>query len=268
MLKIFIRIQKCLFSAILAWCALNVPAAAGGGPENLFLVVNPKSPDSLNVANHFIQLRHIPAGNVLYLPWNPKAEEVAIDGFRSQILNPIFEAIAARRLSAQIDYIVYSCDFPWLVLFDSDLNRFKNAASQDNGADKNGQNSQTSVQSRNDSAPKVASPPRASLNGLTYLWQSVLKGEADYLGMQSNRYIRLPVEEQKDMPTLGFRSAWQFGPQGELSSFARQKVHALYGPGSDRRPRQYGRRNFEIPQTQCRSRRHSPSGYNLFCKEH
>ena len=58
--------------------------------------------------------------------------------------------------------------------------------------------------------------PVGSLNGLTYLWQSVLKGEMDYLDLQSNRYTRLASSQQKGMPTLGFRSAWQFGPHGEL----------------------------------------------------
>ncbi len=34
--------------------------------------------------------------------------------------------------------------------------------------------------------------------------------------MKTNRLHSLSNDDKKDMPTLGFRSAWQFGPQGEL----------------------------------------------------
>ncbi|GAG85993.1 unnamed protein product, partial [marine sediment metagenome] len=47
------------------------PLSAGGGPENLFLLVNQSSQDSLTVANHYIDLRQLPAANVHYLKWDP-----------------------------------------------------------------------------------------------------------------------------------------------------------------------------------------------------
>ena len=82
--------------------------------------------------------------------------------------------------------------------------------------------------------------PVGSLNGLTYLWQSVLKGEADYLDLQSNRYTRLPLAQQKNMPTLGFRSAWQFGPHGELVESQGKSLPAIHGLGRYVRPGQHG----------------------------
>ena len=42
-------------------CGLAGVARAGGGPENVFLVVNPASADSLTVANTFTALRQVPA---------------------------------------------------------------------------------------------------------------------------------------------------------------------------------------------------------------
>jgi len=210
MSKLHLKTQLILSFAILIWCVLTTPAGAGGGPENVFLVVNPKSPNSLTIANNYIYLRRIPPGNVFYLPWDPQADQTDIDTFRSLILSPILETIRSRRLSAQIDCIVYSSDFPWGISIDSDLKKFEFSAS---APDKDGfQQSSLPVQPV---VPKQATPV-GSLNGLTYLWQAVLKGNADYWSLQSNRYTRLPTAKQKDMPTLGFRSAWQFGPQGEL----------------------------------------------------
>ena len=52
--------RNIFISAILAWCSLVALATAGGGPENVFLVVNPQSQGSLAIANNYIQLRHIP----------------------------------------------------------------------------------------------------------------------------------------------------------------------------------------------------------------
>ena len=201
-----------LLFAFFAFCTLTAPAAAGGGPENLLLVVNPKSPDSLKIANHYIHLRQIPPGNVFYLPWDPAVDSASIDDFRSQILNPIIEAIHSRRLSAQIDYVVYSTDFPWAIQLAGDVQKFEAPTSLSDSADKDFLHEPLPGRRV---VPKQLTPV-GSLSGLTYLWQSVLKGEVSYLDLHSNRYIRLPDEQQKNMPTLGFRSAWQFGPHGEL----------------------------------------------------
>jgi hypothetical protein len=51
---------------------------------------------------------------------------------------------------------------------------------------------------------------------MTYLWSLVRQGLPEYVEFQSNRYMRLPFAEQKGEPTLGFRSATQFGPRGDL----------------------------------------------------
>jgi hypothetical protein len=210
--KLFLKTRLALFFAFFSLCLAPTPVAAGGGPENVLLVVNPKSPDSLTIANYYIHLRQIPAGNVFYLPWEPKADQASIDDFRSQILNPIIETIHSRRLSAQIDYVVYSSDFPWAIQLGSDIQKFENPVSISDNSDKD--ISQQPLPGRR-VMPKQFTPV-GSLSGLTYLWQSVLKGEVDYLDLQSNRYTRLPESQQKSMPTLGFRSAWQFGPHGEL----------------------------------------------------
>src|SRR5438445_12565114 len=104
-----------------AWFGWASRSQAGGGPENLFLVVNAHSQNSLTVANQYIQLRHIPPGNVCYLDWDGSLDATDIETFRQKILIPAIEAISARALSNQIDYLVYSCDFPTRIDFAADL---------------------------------------------------------------------------------------------------------------------------------------------------
>jgi hypothetical protein len=188
---------------------------AGGGPENVFLVVNPQSADSMTIANDYLRLRQIPAGNIFYLPWDPKKEEVDVDAFRNTILKPILEAIRNRRLTAQIDYVIYSSDFPWQVTLHGDVAKFKDKPFPGAGIPK------TDLKEAGEEkvAPKgvpSACTPVGSINGMTYLSSFVMQNTPAYFDLQSNHYLRVPIEAQKDKPTLGFRSVWQFGPQGEL----------------------------------------------------
>lgn len=191
----------------LLW-AMSTAAFAGGGPENVLLVVNRKSSDSLTIANHYIRLRQIPPGNVLTLAWDPKQQSTTVDEFRKKILGPIFQTITQRRLQGQIDYIIYSSDFPWTVTLKSDVDRA--LAEKREAAEVSGNSTKE---------PKWPDQlkPTGSINGLTYLWESVLQGKPlQYMELQSNRYTRLPIREQEDMPSLNFKSTRKFGPRGEV----------------------------------------------------
>jgi uncharacterized protein (TIGR03790 family) len=86
---------------------------AGGGPENVFLVVNSNSDSSKTIANHYIELRKIPPNNVFYVDWKGSLGACSGKNFREQILMPALKAIDDRKLTQQIDYLVYSSDFPW-----------------------------------------------------------------------------------------------------------------------------------------------------------
>ena len=166
-----------------------VAARAGGGPENVFLVVNSESADSLAVANAFAALRGVPPINVLMLPWTDGTESTTIESFRTGLLAPILRAIDARNLSTQIDYIVYSCDFPWRIDFAKEL------PPQLVGKDKY---------------------PSGSLTGMTMLYGSVQNRRPDYLDPTSNRYWRPVDVDGVPESTDGFRGWYGWGPQGEL----------------------------------------------------
>jgi hypothetical protein len=175
---------------VLVAAALRADAVrAGGGPENVFLVVNAKSADSLAVANAYAALRGIPAINVLMLPWNREDEGVPIGVFRNDLLRPILQAIDARRLAPQIDQIVYSTDFPWRVDFAEEL------------------------------PPELVGKdkfPSGSLTGMTMLFASVRAGIPAYLDPASNRYWRPLDAEGVPSATNGFRGWYGWGPEGEL----------------------------------------------------
>lgn len=170
------------------------------------LVVNRKSPSSLTVANHYARLRQIHGGNVLSLPWDPAAQTTDVDTFRQQILAPVLTAIQKRRLNEQIDYVVYSTDFPWGIELTSDMDRFLAP----------GGKVDLSPLGKPPWQPPKGQKPTGSISGLTYLWQPVMTGNPGYLELTSNQYMRRVSVDPKDAPSLGFRSTHQFGRDGEL----------------------------------------------------
>lgn len=164
-------------------------AIAGGGPENLALVVNARSWASLTVANHYARLRQIPHSNVIYLDWPDPVLEVDVDAFRERILQRVLNEINKRGLASQIDYVVYSSDFPYAVDVSADVQGV--------------------------GLPKQLTPT-GSINGLTYLAQRTLVKDPRYLQLDVNRYMRLPDAPASVEPTVGFRGWYTWGELGEL----------------------------------------------------
>ena len=174
---------------IVAVLVLAPTARAGGGPENCLLVVNAESVDSLAIANAFATLRHVPPINVMMLPWKGSREAVTIAEFRSAILLPILRTIESRRLTSQIDCIVYSSDFPWRIDFKAELPA--ELAAQD-------------------------AHPSGSLTGMTMLHGAVQSGGPAWLDAASNDYFRPLDADGVPRNTLGFRSWYGWSPNGDL----------------------------------------------------
>jgi len=159
--------------AIALAIALTAPALAGGGPDTLFLVVNEDSWASQTVANTYVWLRSIPPGNVFYLRGLPAFHTTGVEAFRETILKPTLRAIDARGLKGRIDTIVYSSDLPW-------------------GIDVRGDVGQKQL-------PRIITK-RASINGLTYLYELVLDKDIEYLNLASNWYYRRPLPRAQAAP--------------------------------------------------------------------
>lgn len=146
---------------------------AGGGPENVAVVVNADSWASLAVANQYVALRRIPECNVIYLNGLPGNLSIDVEQFRELILKPVLQTLDQRGLSAQIDCIAYSADLPYSVHVQGDVGEHK--------------------------LHRVLTP-EASINGLTYLYSLVLAKDAPgYLSLTSNRYFRRLIGAPEDL---------------------------------------------------------------------
>lgn len=181
----------CIGLVVMAVPLLAAPVRAGGGPENLLLVVNPASADSLTIANAYVQLRNIPPLNVLLLPWKDGDESTTIDRFRGEILMPVLRTIEGRGLAPQIDQIVYSSGFPWRIDFGAEL-----------------------------PAELAKLPalkfPSGSLTGMTMLFNAVQSGQPAWLDLESNDYCRPLGADGAPPTTVGFRSWYGWSDRGEM----------------------------------------------------
>lgn len=170
------------------WLGMSA-ARAGGGPENLLLVVNSHSWASQTIANHYIALRKIPAMNVVYLDWAGGIEPIDGNTFRAKILGPTLETMERRGLRWQIDYIVYSSDFPTAVNLTTEFANVKFDSK---------------------------ATPMISLNSATYLWYMMIARSPYVVDTGINRYFRNGPNRQVDAPTVAFHGWYGWGPKGEL----------------------------------------------------
>ncbi len=162
-------VQALILASLLLVSGWPTPSLlAGGGPENVAVVVNADSFASLAVANAFVAGRQIPSGNLIYLPLGDLLdfETVDVATFRQRILRPALETLDARGLAPQIDCLVYSADIPYAVRVAGDLGDRK--------------------------LPQVLTPT-ASVNGLTYLYALTLAEQPEYMNLGINFYARLPL---------------------------------------------------------------------------
>ena len=154
-------------------CAMAAVAWAGGGPENVAVVVNGESWASRTIANHYVKLRGIPAINVIHLDGLKGFQSIDVNTFREQILLPVMKTLWERGILQQIDCIAYSADLPTAINTTSDF------------AGK---------------TPQQYQKPVGSINGLTYLYQLVLAKRPDYMELGTNFYMRRPVDEIAAVP--------------------------------------------------------------------
>jgi uncharacterized protein (TIGR03790 family) len=174
------------FFGALCWVLfLSVTTQAGGGPENVLLVVNAQSEDSRTVANHYIDLRKIPSSNVVFVNLPPDRGSLNGAHFRKRILEPIDNAIEESGLQSQIDYVVFSCDFPWQINFQTDY-------------------------------PGEKFPRGwraiAGISSAMYLSEFIRANRKEFMGVNSNFYCAPPSDVM--VFSRGFRSSYRWGVGG------------------------------------------------------
>ncbi|MCD4726753.1 MAG: hypothetical protein K8R46_03770, partial [Pirellulales bacterium] len=223
----FTSVPIVILLGVCLWTALAAEVSAGGGPENVLLVVNPRSPTSMTIANHYIHLRSIPAGNVLQIPWDPDVQKTDVETFRHRILEPVLKAISQRKREGQIDYVVYSSDFPWGINLHGDVKKHLERTAGSADGPKAKTNSQEKTKRRLEQMfgdkkkgdkskwPKMLTQV-GSINGLTYLWEPVMEGNPGYIGLSTNWYMHPTGRSQQEVTTLAFSHRLRFGAPGKL----------------------------------------------------
>jgi uncharacterized protein (TIGR03790 family) len=177
--------RRWLGSVAFCWLVgLGGSCCAGGTAENLALVVNPNDADSLAVANAYIQLRGVPASNVVYIPWKPNVRQAKGVEFRDRLLKPLLAELDSRGLTPQIDCVAYSSGFPYVVDFSGD---FAGAAL----------------------APQAT--PMASLTGATYLYRLAQERSPQLTALDSNGYYAAATSGEAASIGFSSQSAWSAG---------------------------------------------------------
>jgi uncharacterized protein (TIGR03790 family) len=106
------RVQtRLLFGLFISGVHFSVQA--GGGGQNLLLVVNPGDEQQVRIAAEYQRLRHIPDRNIVFIEPRKlsglyratEAKSVSAFSYVETYLQPITDHIAAQGLAGQIDYI-------------------------------------------------------------------------------------------------------------------------------------------------------------------
>jgi hypothetical protein len=168
-----LRHIACVMLALIVSVVSDRVASAGLAPEHVLLVVNGDSPSSLTIANEFAQLRQIPGENIVTLMGVSNVEQLPVDEFRRQILEPVLKAIDDRGLKPQIRCVAYSADLPTAIAINADVGRQQ--------------------------LPQVLTPV-ASINGLTFLHQFTMARDIRYLDLNINTYARRFGTRSADTP--------------------------------------------------------------------
>jgi uncharacterized protein (TIGR03790 family) len=102
------RLIAVLFALTFLLCGC---ASSSKGPDNVLVVVNTGSPDSLEVGKYYMAQRAIPARNLCKITC-PTDEEIADDVYAKSIRDPIRSYLKSSGLSEKIDYIVLTRGIP------------------------------------------------------------------------------------------------------------------------------------------------------------
>jgi hypothetical protein len=99
--------NKCIsvqLAAALLAAAAGSTALAGGGPENVLVVINPGSAESMYLGHYYQFARSIPKENVLYI--DPAAANYQAFAGANGNVDAVFGKLNNSRLNSHIDYIV------------------------------------------------------------------------------------------------------------------------------------------------------------------
>ncbi|MBP7829006.1 MAG: TIGR03790 family protein [Kiritimatiellae bacterium] len=106
------RLHRARAGILLAWTLAVLPAAAGGGPQNVLVIVNDRSIESQEIGLLYRQTRGIPELNVCRVSVDPYLYDATNQFFQTAIVARVQQHIADYGLSNQIDYLVLCKELP------------------------------------------------------------------------------------------------------------------------------------------------------------
>ncbi len=172
------------------------------------VVVNPKDPDSLAVANAYVALRQIPGENVIYLPWPLNTRSTPGSQYREKLLTPLLAELDRRKLRAHIDVVAFSSGYPYMVIF-------------------------------NDNPGGPSASPQAvvaaSLTSAAFLYQQVLDGSPEAFALTSNAYFDTPIGGKTKSLAFSSQQDWAAGspaPSGGNRYLLSTALGVTYGRGN------------------------------------
>src|SRR6478736_2929916 len=89
---------------------------AGGSGLNVVVVVNQSSTNSIELGNYYCEKRGVPPQNLLRVDWSGGTASWTRTQFENVLRIPLQNALTARQLTNQIDYVVLSMDLPYQVI--------------------------------------------------------------------------------------------------------------------------------------------------------
>ena len=163
-------LSKIVLLALIVGCVALLPSTGRAqGPENTLVVVNAESSDSLAIANRYIQLRDIPASNVVYLKnISADKESWSTKWFKLRVLTPVLEAMRKRRIENQIDCIAYSSGFPTRINFQPEM--------------------KTYLKQTGKKYAITQHAPWASITSLTYFHRNAFSDTPNFLELDANHF--------------------------------------------------------------------------------
>lgn len=98
---------------VFLWLLSACPVRSGGSGLNTLVVVNSRSPDSIEVGNYFAEQRQVPPENLVRIDWTGGNGNWTATQFSNVLLNPVLMALTERSLTGQIQFIALSMDIPF-----------------------------------------------------------------------------------------------------------------------------------------------------------
>src|SRR5215469_14774412 len=115
-------LHRRIWGLILLGCAMAFRLHAGGSGLNTVVVINQTSSNSCELGNYYCQQREVPPQNVLYINWAGGNALWTSNDLQTNLVTPLFNMLASRQLTNQIQYLVLSMDIPFQTSAGSTIN--------------------------------------------------------------------------------------------------------------------------------------------------